>query len=156
MKCTRWFKYDQDKLWLVYTQIVPVIFEPPCIYPWKKDKVDSYPDFIYVSAVIGKRNGNWQNSCWHSNKNTNFLFFLRRNSPNWAKAAPLVKFLHAPGMTPLNEWPARGSACTCTGHKKHKRGASMPSSNSNLRPQESSGCRPLLLYHVWNDSAYFV
>ena len=30
--CTRWFKYDRDKLWLVYTQIVPVIFEPPCIY----------------------------------------------------------------------------------------------------------------------------
>ena len=28
---TRWFKYDRDKLWLVYTQIVPVIFEPPCI-----------------------------------------------------------------------------------------------------------------------------
>jgi hypothetical protein len=26
----RWFKYDRDKLWLVYTQIVPVIFEPPC------------------------------------------------------------------------------------------------------------------------------
>jgi hypothetical protein len=29
---TRWFKYDRDKLWLVYTQIVPVIFEPPCIW----------------------------------------------------------------------------------------------------------------------------
>jgi hypothetical protein len=29
---TRWFKYDRDKLWLVYTQIVPVIFEPPCIF----------------------------------------------------------------------------------------------------------------------------
>jgi hypothetical protein len=28
---TRWFKYDREKLWLVYTQIVPVIFEPPCI-----------------------------------------------------------------------------------------------------------------------------
>ena len=27
---TRWFKYDRDKLWLVYTHIVPVIFEPPC------------------------------------------------------------------------------------------------------------------------------
>jgi hypothetical protein len=30
--CTRWFKYDRDKLWLVYTQIVPVIFEPPCMH----------------------------------------------------------------------------------------------------------------------------
>jgi hypothetical protein len=29
---TRWFKYDRDKLWLVYTQIVPVIFEPPSSY----------------------------------------------------------------------------------------------------------------------------
>jgi hypothetical protein len=28
---TRWFKYDQDKLCLIYTQIVLVIFEPPCI-----------------------------------------------------------------------------------------------------------------------------
>jgi hypothetical protein len=30
--CTRWFKYDRDKLSLVYTQTVPVIFEPPCMY----------------------------------------------------------------------------------------------------------------------------
>ena len=29
---TRWLKYDRDKLWLVYTQIVPVKFEPPCIW----------------------------------------------------------------------------------------------------------------------------
>jgi hypothetical protein len=29
--CTKWFKYDRDKLWLVYTQIVPVIFEQPCM-----------------------------------------------------------------------------------------------------------------------------
>jgi hypothetical protein len=32
IQSTRWFKYDWDKLWLVYTQIVPVIFEPPCSY----------------------------------------------------------------------------------------------------------------------------
>jgi hypothetical protein len=29
---TRWFKYYRDKLWLVYTQSVPVIFEPSCIF----------------------------------------------------------------------------------------------------------------------------
>jgi hypothetical protein len=29
---TRWFKYDQDKLWPVHTQSVPVIFEPPCMF----------------------------------------------------------------------------------------------------------------------------
>jgi hypothetical protein len=31
-KRTRWLKYARYKLWLVYTQIVPVIFEPPCTY----------------------------------------------------------------------------------------------------------------------------
>ena len=30
MECTRWFKYDRDCNRLAYTQIVPVIFEPPC------------------------------------------------------------------------------------------------------------------------------
>jgi hypothetical protein len=30
-KFTRWFKNDRDKVWLVYKQIVPVIFEPLCI-----------------------------------------------------------------------------------------------------------------------------
>ena len=29
---TRWFKYNRDKLWLVYKQSVPVIFEPPCTW----------------------------------------------------------------------------------------------------------------------------
>ena len=42
LNCTRWFKYDRDKLWLVYTQIVPVIFEPPCT---------SVPE-LYVSAWV--------------------------------------------------------------------------------------------------------
>ena len=28
---TRWFKYDRDCNRLVYTQIIPVIFEPPCM-----------------------------------------------------------------------------------------------------------------------------
>jgi hypothetical protein len=32
---TGWFKYDWNKLWLVYIQIVPVISEPPCI--WKTE-----------------------------------------------------------------------------------------------------------------------
>jgi hypothetical protein len=33
---TRWFRYDRDKLWLVYTQIVSVIFEPPCTHQLTK------------------------------------------------------------------------------------------------------------------------
>ena len=47
--CTRWFIYDRDKLWLVYTQIVPVIFKPPCRLQrdqLSKDKV------IFVSALM--------------------------------------------------------------------------------------------------------
>jgi len=28
--CTRWFKYDRDWCRQIYTQTVPVIFEPPC------------------------------------------------------------------------------------------------------------------------------
>jgi hypothetical protein len=28
---TRWFKYDQDYLYVNKSQFVPVIFEPPCI-----------------------------------------------------------------------------------------------------------------------------
>jgi hypothetical protein len=37
---TRWFKYDRDKLWLVYKQIVPVIFEPPCITDFEVRKLN--------------------------------------------------------------------------------------------------------------------
>ena len=40
---TRWFKYDRDKLWLVYTQSVPVIFEPPCTW-------DICGSYIFCSA----------------------------------------------------------------------------------------------------------
>ena len=31
----RWFKYDRDCNRLVYTQTVPVVFEPPCIISGK-------------------------------------------------------------------------------------------------------------------------
>jgi hypothetical protein len=30
---TRWFKYDRDYLCVNKSQFVPVIFEPPCIFP---------------------------------------------------------------------------------------------------------------------------
>jgi hypothetical protein len=45
---TRWFKYDRDKLWFVYTQIVPVIFEPPCIYNTKNIN----PIIIIIIIII--------------------------------------------------------------------------------------------------------
>jgi hypothetical protein len=41
---TKWFKYDRDKLWLVYTKSVPVIFGPPCI----KHEAQTLPYFIHV------------------------------------------------------------------------------------------------------------
>jgi hypothetical protein len=47
---TRWFKYDRDKLWLVYTQIVPVIFEPPCnINDWVVTEIE------FVEAVLFRK-----------------------------------------------------------------------------------------------------
>jgi hypothetical protein len=53
---TMWFKYDRDKLWLDYTQIVPVIFEPPCIYT-----------YMYIYKVVQI----WQGqtvTCLHTNR----------------------------------------------------------------------------------------
>jgi hypothetical protein len=48
---TRWFKYDRDKLWLLYTQIVPVIFEPPCIWECQTEKSDAIEEPIYDRRV---------------------------------------------------------------------------------------------------------
>jgi hypothetical protein len=47
--CTRWFKYDRDKLWLVYTQIVPVMFEPPCI----TDLLDIFIFVVFATTGFG-------------------------------------------------------------------------------------------------------
>jgi hypothetical protein len=47
---TRWFKYDRDKLWLVYTQSVPVIFEPPCILPFAGVLLVSYKQMTSYAA----------------------------------------------------------------------------------------------------------
>jgi hypothetical protein len=49
---TRWFKYDRDKLWLVYTQSVPVIFEPPCTR--KNDEFINFWVILWLSKVMGK------------------------------------------------------------------------------------------------------
>ena len=53
---TRWFKYDRDKLWLVYTQKVPVIFEPPCIlnntdgFEFKKSQLPGHSICLYLQV----------------------------------------------------------------------------------------------------------
>jgi hypothetical protein len=52
---TRWFKYDRDKLWLVYTQIVPVIFEPPCISE-QNARLCKYYLHPAVRASVGPEN----------------------------------------------------------------------------------------------------
>jgi hypothetical protein len=50
---TRWFKYDQDKLWLVYTQIIPVIFEPPCTYKTDVD-LTLFIFFVFCGSIYNR------------------------------------------------------------------------------------------------------
>ena len=59
---TRWFKYDRDKLWLVYTQIVPVIFEPPCIHTnWLSYWGQDNPTAAFTSVTsTSRRVAVWQ------------------------------------------------------------------------------------------------
>ena len=51
---TRWFKYDGDWLRLVYTQSVPVIFEPPCIKGRLNTKITLTPNFTAFVTSHGK------------------------------------------------------------------------------------------------------
>jgi hypothetical protein len=51
---TRWFKYDRDKLRLVYTQIIPVIFEPPCILYCPKTQLTSLSLASVYRTVYGR------------------------------------------------------------------------------------------------------
>ena len=57
---TRWFKYDRDKLLLVYTQIVPIIFEPPC-------NTDS----------VNKQTNKQTSRCLHAEAHKRTLYLLR-------------------------------------------------------------------------------
>jgi hypothetical protein len=41
---TRWFIYDRDKHWLVYTQTVAVRFQPPC------NKVAVFPFAFHIAV----------------------------------------------------------------------------------------------------------
>jgi hypothetical protein len=64
---TRWFKYDRDKLWLVYTQIIPVIFEPPCkLSPLGMANIFSEIEchkYICVGGAVGG-GGDWFVVCF--------------------------------------------------------------------------------------------
>jgi hypothetical protein len=120
---TRWFKYDRDKLWLVYTQIVPVIFEPPCSY---KRVVHTEPDISRTHFILTFQDGrcSWMTvfrlllpmfTCWKISC-TEKWFFL------WNK--PLINRVHVY----RNDWclPAwvrltgvcSGTWCCITSHNK--------------------------------------
>jgi hypothetical protein len=51
LSTTRWFKYDRDKLWLIYTQSVPVIFEPPCMFEEHKVYIP-FSKFLYSTIAL--------------------------------------------------------------------------------------------------------
>jgi hypothetical protein len=59
----RWFKYDRDKLWLVYTQLVPVIFEPPCMIKSVSLLIEKGPS-VFVKVVETLRSGKIDFSRW--------------------------------------------------------------------------------------------
>jgi hypothetical protein len=52
-------KGSRDKLWLVYTQSVPVIFEPPCTPPWSTSVFcvcrSTCTQLLFASANAGNR-----------------------------------------------------------------------------------------------------
>ena len=49
---TRWFKYDRDWLFIVYTQKVPVIFEPPCIFRYISSKMQRHTVYLYLETAL--------------------------------------------------------------------------------------------------------
>jgi hypothetical protein len=73
---TRWFKYDRDKLWLVYTQIVPVISEPTCMY---NDMLKTLPAQLYnITSLI--YSNNWEMHSKSCIKNTDFQWYSLQHS----------------------------------------------------------------------------
>jgi hypothetical protein len=74
------------------------------------------------------------------------LFFIWRNSPQWARTSSFTRFLDHPqrrttvGRTPLDEWSARRRDLYLTIHNTHNRQTSMPS--VGFEPTISAGERP--------------
>ena len=73
-----------------------------------------------------------------------FSFFCR-NSPQWAGASSLTRFLNhtrrtTVGRTPLDEWSARRRDLHLTTHNTHNRQTSMP--QAGFEPTISAGERP--------------
>jgi hypothetical protein len=74
---TRWFKYDRDKLWLIYTQIVLVIFEPPCTsIHLPRHPVLEHPQRIFLLSYLTIT------VCQHIYPSSKFCPSLVRYPPN--------------------------------------------------------------------------
>jgi hypothetical protein len=101
MRDTRWFKYDRDKLWLVYTQIVPVLFEPPCITAHTnithsnvtpRPSLLSYPGPLHAFHIIFHSHATRPTHVMMA-QHIHFSITLQYNtmhnlSPSWARKQP--------------------------------------------------------------------
>jgi hypothetical protein len=89
---TRWSKYDREKLWLVYTQIVPVIFEPPCI--WKLGLCRIVNTLLVHYKHHLADNANWSNFVPYENQTKQEIPSVIKNTVYDGKE--LVKPLQIP------------------------------------------------------------
>ena len=118
---TRWFKYDRDKLWLVYTQIVPVIFEPPCIissYCFLGESTRSIfmgrIHYCFLKAKCVYRNSGIRHPLywWKAKHMLNWNFFRRKRSPPNRRVIPYFSLWDrekARSIHRENGWPAKNS-----------------------------------------------
>jgi hypothetical protein len=70
-------QYDRDKLWLVYTQIVPVIYEPPCTVNYQDlqqacDTIQHQSNYVF-----------WQNDIFPPSKTASLSY-----GPAWTYSPP--------------------------------------------------------------------
>jgi hypothetical protein len=135
---TRWFKYDRDKLWLVYTQTVPVIFEPPCILrSVRRRSRTEYSDLRHETFF-------WRNIP-NLTYTTSFSRFLNHTHTHTHTHTPTHTHTHTHTHTVGLLWASdqlMAESATYTRHDKHKIRIFTLSRDSNPRFQQSSGRRP--------------
>jgi hypothetical protein len=94
---TRWFKYDRDKLWLVYTQSVPVIFEPPCTSVFPRQQFHQCSIIIHPPQTHIAKYMSLSNRIYKPYKNTfSTRFFIHKH-------ATAARFKFAVLVTALGE-----------------------------------------------------
>ena len=107
------------------------------------------PPLLRLSSMV--KNGNTDKSvpfvtCIVYTKLRDQFVCLWRDSPQWARASPLTKFLDhtqrrtTVSRTPLDEWSARRRDLYLTTHNNHNRQTSMPP--VGFEPTISAGERP--------------